>query len=58
MSDSAHSEPLIDRIYEAGLIPSLWPAVLGELSAAIGGNGGFLFGVARWLHERGQFCRI
>ncbi|KRR27143.1 helix-turn-helix transcriptional regulator [Bradyrhizobium retamae] len=45
MSDSAHFEPLIDRIYEAGLIPSLWPAVLGELSAAIGGNGGFLFGV-------------
>jgi DNA-binding CsgD family transcriptional regulator len=45
MSGSAHFEPLIDRIYEAGLIPSLWPAVLGELSAAIGGNGGFLFGV-------------
>ncbi len=39
------SEPLIDRIYEAGLIPSLWPALLGELGAAVGGNGGFLFGV-------------
>ena len=39
------SEHLIDRIYEAGLIPSLWPALLGELGAAVGGNGGFLFGV-------------
>jgi DNA-binding CsgD family transcriptional regulator len=45
MSESAHFEPLIDRIYEAALIPSLWPAVLGELGAAVGGNGGFLFGV-------------
>jgi DNA-binding CsgD family transcriptional regulator len=45
MSGLAHLEPLIDRIYEAGLIPSLWPALLGELGAAVGGNGGFLFGV-------------
>ena len=45
ISDSAHLEALIDRIYEAGLIPSLWPALLGELGAAVGGNGGFLFGV-------------
>src|SRR2546430_11093752 len=45
MSALAHFEPLIDRIYEAGLIPSLWPALLGELGAAVGGNGGFLFGV-------------
>lgn len=45
MSDLAHLEPLIDRIYEAGLIPSLWPSVLSELGAAVGGNGGFLFGV-------------
>ena len=41
----AHFEPLIDRIYEAGLIPSLWPALLGELGTAVGGDGGFLFGV-------------
>ena len=26
-------------------MPSLWPALLGELGAAVGGNGGFLFGV-------------
>ena len=41
----ADFESLIDRIYEAGLVPSLWPVVLGELGAAVGGNGGFLFGV-------------
>src|SRR4051812_5272764 len=45
MNASIDSEHLIDRIYEAGLIPSLWPALLGELGAAVGGNGGFLFGV-------------
>jgi DNA-binding CsgD family transcriptional regulator len=45
MSELAHSEALIDRIYEAGLIPSLWPALLAELGAAVGGRGGFLFGV-------------
>jgi DNA-binding CsgD family transcriptional regulator len=41
----ADFENLIDRIYEAGLIPSRWPALLDELGAAVGGNGGFLFGV-------------
>jgi DNA-binding CsgD family transcriptional regulator len=45
MSDPAHLEALIDRIYEAGLIPSRWPTLLGDLGAAVGGNGGFLFGV-------------
>ena len=45
MSDLARLEALIDRIYEAGLIPSLWPTLLGELGAAVDGNGGFLFGV-------------
>jgi hypothetical protein len=45
MNASIDSERLIDRIYEAGLVPSLWPALLGELGAAVGGNGGFLFGV-------------
>jgi DNA-binding CsgD family transcriptional regulator len=45
MSDLAHLEPLIDRIYEAGLVPALWPSLLGELGATVGGNGGFLFGV-------------
>ena len=45
MNASIDPERLIDRIYEAGLIPSLWPVLLGELGAAVGGNGGFLFGV-------------
>jgi DNA-binding CsgD family transcriptional regulator len=45
MNASVNPEHLIDRIYEAGLIPSLWPTLLGELGAAVGGNGGFLFGV-------------
>lgn len=36
---------LIDRIYEAGLVPSLWPDVLGDLSAAIEGSGGSLFAI-------------
>jgi DNA-binding CsgD family transcriptional regulator len=40
--DSNH---LVDRIYEAGLLPSLWPTVLGELGHSIGGNGGILFAV-------------
>lgn len=45
MSGLVHSDNLIDRVYEAGLIPPLWPAVLGEIGAAIGGNGGLLFAV-------------
>ena len=45
MNASIDPERLIDRIYEAGLIPSLWPALLDDLGAAVGGNGGFLFGV-------------
>ena len=45
MNAFADPERLIDRIYEAGLIPSLWPTLLGELGAAAGGSGGFLFGV-------------
>jgi len=45
MSGSGHLDRLIDRIYEAGLIPSLWPEVLSEIGIAIGGNGGLLFAV-------------
>lgn len=45
MSNLVRLEALIDRIYEAGLIPSLWPVLLRELGAAVGGDGGFLFGV-------------
>jgi DNA-binding CsgD family transcriptional regulator len=45
MSELVDPDNLVDRIYEAGLVPSLWPAVLGEIGAAIGGNGGLLFAV-------------
>lgn len=45
MSGSGRLNHLSDRIYEAGLIPSLWPEVLGEIGFAIGGNGGLLFAV-------------
>lgn len=38
-------EKLIDRIHEAGLVPSLWPEVLVELSKAIGGTGASLFAI-------------
>ncbi|MBR0993232.1 LuxR family transcriptional regulator [Bradyrhizobium japonicum] len=45
MSGSGHLDHLIDRICEAGLMPSLWPEVLSEIGIAIGGNGGLLFAV-------------
>lgn len=45
MSAVRPSEGLIDQIHEAGLVPSLWPALLADLGAAIGGNGGAVFAV-------------
>ncbi|TQF25965.1 hypothetical protein UNPF46_35785 [Bradyrhizobium sp. UNPF46] len=45
MSGFGHLDHLIDRIYEAGLIPSLWPELLDEIGNAVGGNGGLLFAV-------------
>ena len=38
-----NQEKLIDRIYEAAVVPELWPVVLGELSALAGCFGGVLF---------------
>ena len=38
-------DDIVDRIYEAGLVPSAWPTLLGEIGAVIGGNGGLLFAV-------------
>lgn len=43
MSAFTLSESLIDRVHEAALVPSLWPAVLSELSEAMNGTGGVLF---------------
>ena len=45
MSGSGHLDQLIDCIYEAVLLPSLWPDVLNEIGLAIGGNGCLLFAV-------------
>ncbi|PZA12393.1 hypothetical protein DNX69_10440 [Rhodopseudomonas palustris] len=36
---------LVDRIYEAALVPQLWPELLGALSAISGGERGVLFAV-------------
>lgn len=41
--DSRSDDVLIDEIYQAALVPELWPAVLGNLSVAAGGVGGLLF---------------
>ena len=30
---------LVDRIYEAGLVPSLWPEILGEMASRFDGVG-------------------
>lgn len=45
MDLSRFPEGIVDRIYEAGLVPSAWPALLGDLGATVGGNGGLLFAV-------------
>lgn len=42
---SEYPERLIDRIHEAGLVPSIWPALLAEIGTAVGGRGGIMFAV-------------
>lgn len=46
-------EDLVDQIYEAALIPDLWPAVLGQMAGRTGSIGAMLFvtnhqAVSRW----------
>ncbi len=36
-------DTLTDRIYEAAIVPELWPGVLSEMSNAVGGAGAVLF---------------
>lgn len=51
-------DSLIDRIYEAAVIPDLWPNVLHEVSAVAGCFGGILFttparDITRWTSSAG-----
>ena len=39
------ADDLIDSIYEAAAVPTLWPEVLHALSTRVNGSGGVLFGV-------------
>jgi len=45
MMSGSSADRLIDRIHEAGLVPSLWPILLDEIGDAIDGNGGALFAI-------------
>jgi DNA-binding CsgD family transcriptional regulator len=51
------TESLVDRIYEAGLVPDLWPALLETLTARFEGVGTVLFtagrGSIRWTSSPG-----
>lgn len=50
------SEDLVDRIYEAAIIPELWTGVLDELNTVGNGFATFLFGMTnqaeRWIGSR------
>lgn len=41
-TDSTPLSHLIDRIYEAGMVPEAWPSVLGELAGALNAKSGLL----------------
>lgn len=54
----ANDEDLIDRIYEAAVVPELWPRVLNDISLLSGCFGGVLFTTAareimRWTSSEG-----
>jgi DNA-binding CsgD family transcriptional regulator len=51
-------DALVDRIYEAAVIPDLWPSVLHDVSALAGCVGGILFttparDITRWTSSAG-----
>lgn len=52
-------DDLVDRIYEAGAVPELWPSVLEELGKVGKVNGGLLFAVrdqtAHWTASPGLY---
>lgn len=41
---------LIDRIYEASVVPELWPSVLDEIAVVADARGGLLFSARKVLH--------
>lgn len=43
MLDARSEDALIDGIYQAALVPELWPTALGKLSSVVDGAGGLLF---------------
>ena len=45
MADMEHPSFLVDSIYEAAVLPSLWPGVIEKVAAATGSFGGSLFTV-------------
>ena len=40
----------VDRIYEASVVPELWPAVLDDVAAMTDARGGLLFSARKTLH--------
>ena len=38
-------DDLVDKIYEAALVPNLWPDILQRIGDLVNGSAGFLFGV-------------
>jgi DNA-binding CsgD family transcriptional regulator len=39
------ADKFVDQIYEASVVPTLWPQLIGNISDALGGVGAFLFAV-------------
>ena len=51
MTHFLSSDTLVDRIYEAALVPELWPGILAQMSSSADCEGGILF-VANQEHTR------
>ncbi len=49
-SDDLVESDFIDRIYEASVVPELWPGVLDDIAATTESRGGLLFSARKALH--------
>lgn len=49
------NQGLVDRIYEAGVLPELWPEVLDDVGRRVRGMGAVLLvpTAGRWTHRAG-----